>query len=90
VGATIGSASAATAPRAANAKSACVYVYYVRVFAYIHENPSSNSVIRDSRGAFARLTGPCRGPSGGFFEVYSSACTDGLGWVDRSKLYGPY
>src|SRR5262245_57009464 len=78
-----GGASAATAPRAAARASACVY--YVKVFAWIRENPSFNSVIRDSRGAFARLTGPCR-TSGPFIAVYSSATTDGVGWVDSSKL----
>jgi hypothetical protein len=90
VAVSVGSASAATAPKAAKAKGACTYAYYVNVFAFVHENPSTNSVVRVSKSAFARLTGPCRGPNGGFFEVYCGACTDGIGWVDRSKLFGPY
>jgi hypothetical protein len=84
-----GGVLAATAPKAAKAK-ACTYVYYVKVFAFVHENPSTNSVVRESKSAYARLTGPCHGSENGFFPVYSSATTDGLGWVDRSKLYGPY
>ena len=83
VGATAGGSFAATPTRA----TACVY--YVKVFAWIRENPSFNSVIRDSRGTYARLTGPCR-TSGPFIAVYSGATTDGLGWVDSSKVFGPY
>jgi hypothetical protein len=68
----------------AEAASSCVY--YVRVFAYVHENPSTNSQIIAWDSAFTRLTGPCR-TIGGFIAVYNSAARDGVGWVDRSKLY---
>jgi hypothetical protein len=68
----------------ANAASTCVY--NVRVFAYVHENPSPNSKILKSKGAFARVTGPCRAQNG-FIAVYTSAASDGIGWIDGSKLF---
>ena len=70
----------ATAP---DAKAGCVY--YVKVFAYVRENPSLNSKILKSKGAFERVTGPCRSANG-FIAVYTSAASDGEGWIDGSKL----
>jgi hypothetical protein len=81
--ASVSSVALAAAPRA-EAAASCVY--YVKVFAFIHENPSSNSKIVAWDSAFTRLTGPCRS-SGGFIAVYSRAAGDGTGWVDRTKLY---
>ena len=71
----------ATAPRA----EAATCVYYVRVFAYVRENPSPNSKILKSKGAFERVTGPCR-TQNGFTAVYTSAASDGIGWIDSSKI----
>jgi hypothetical protein len=73
----------ATAPQAEARTSACVY--YVKVFAYVRENPSPNSKILKSKGAFERVTGPCRSQNG-FIAVYTAAASDGIGWIDRSKL----
>jgi hypothetical protein len=61
-------------------------VYYVKVFAYVRENPSLNSKILKSKGAFEKVTGPCRSQNG-FIAVYTSAASDGIGWIDRSKLF---
>jgi len=80
--ASLGSVALAAAPQV----EAASCVYYVRVFAYVHENPRTSSKIVAGHSAFTRLTGPCK-PSGGFIAVYSSAARDGIGWVDRSKLY---
>jgi hypothetical protein len=80
VGAATGVALAA-APRA----EAATCVYYVRVFAYVRENPSPNSKILKSKGAFERVTGPCRAQNG-FTAVYTSAASDGIGWIDSSKI----
>jgi hypothetical protein len=82
LGATGGVAAAALAAPA----RAATCVYYVKVFAYVRENPSLNSHILKSKGAFARVTGPCR-YSNGFVAVYTSAASDGIGWIDRSKLF---
>ena len=60
----------------------------MKVFAYVRENPSLNSKILKSKGAFERVTGPCR-YSNGFVAVYTSAASDGIGWIDRSKLFFP-
>ena len=81
-------ANLATAPaaKAAQARSSATCVYYVRVFAYVRENPSQNSRILKSKGAFERVTGPCR-YSNGFVAVSTSAASDGIGWIDRSKLF---
>ena len=76
-------AGLATAPQAAAKTQACVY--YVKVFAYVRENPSPNSKILKSKGAFERVTGPCRAQNG-FIAVYTAAASDGIGWIDRSKL----
>ena len=83
VGAATG-AALATAPQAEAKAQACVY--YVKVFAYVRENPSPNSKILKSKGAFERVTGPCRSQNG-FIAVYTAAASDGIGWIDRSKLY---
>jgi hypothetical protein len=61
-------------------------VYYVRVFAYVRESPSQSSRILKSKGSFERVTGPCR-YSNGFVAVYTSAASDGIGSIDRSKLF---
>jgi hypothetical protein len=82
VGAATG-AALATAPQAEAKAQACVY--YVKVFAYVRENPSPNSRILKSKGAFARVTGPCRSRNG-FIAVYTAAASDGIGWIDRTKL----
>jgi hypothetical protein len=71
----------AAAPQA----EAATCVYYVKVFAYVRENPSLNSKILKSKGAFERVTGPCRAQNG-FIAVYTSAASDGIGWIDGSKL----
>jgi hypothetical protein len=71
----------AVAPQA----EAATCVYYVKVFAYVRENPSLNSKILKSKGAFERVTGPCRAQNG-FIAVYTSAASDGIGWIDSSKL----
>jgi hypothetical protein len=85
VGAATG-AALATAPQAqAKATRTAGCVYYVKVFAYVRENPSPNSKILKSKGAFARVTGPCRSQNG-FIAVYTAAASDGIGWIDRSKL----
>ena len=76
-------AALATAPQAEAKAQACVY--YVRVFAYVRENPSPNSKILKSKGAFERVTGPCQSRNG-FIAVYTAAASDGIGWIDRSKL----
>jgi hypothetical protein len=68
----------------ANAAATCVY--NVQVFAFVRENPSHNSSILKSKGAFERVTGPCRADNG-FIAVYTSAASDGIGWIDRSKLF---
>jgi hypothetical protein len=83
VGAATG-AALTTAPQAEAKAQACVY--YVKVFAYVRENPSPNSKILKSKGAFERVTGPCRAQSG-FIAVYTSAASDGIGWIDRTKLH---
>jgi hypothetical protein len=70
-----------TAPKA----EAATCVYYVRVFSYVRENPSPNSKILKSKGAFERVTGPCR-TQNGFTAVYTSAANDGIGWIDSSKI----
>jgi hypothetical protein len=70
---------------AAPAAEAATCVYYVKVFAYVRENPSQNSKILKSKGAFERVTGPCRSQNG-FIAVYTAAASDGIGWIDRSKL----
>jgi hypothetical protein len=75
---------AAAAPAAPARAATCVY--YVKVFAYVCENPSQNSKILKSKGAFERFTGPCRS-SNGFIAVYTSAASYGIGWIDRSKLF---
>jgi len=72
--ASLSSVALAAAPQA----EAASCVYYVGVFAYIHENPSTNSKIVAWDSAFTRLTGPCRS-SGGFIAVYNSAARDGIG-----------
>lgn len=82
LGATAGVAAAA--PAAPARAAACVY--NVRVFAYVRENPSLNSKILKSKGAFERVTGPCRSQNG-FIAVYTSAASDGIGWIDSSKLF---
>lgn len=82
VGAATGTALAA-GPKAESRSAACVY--YVRVFAYVRENPSLNSRILKSKGTFERVTGPCRSQNG-FIAVYTSAASDGIGWIDGSKL----
>jgi len=82
LGVAIGTALATAA--AAEARTAAC-VYYVKVFAYVRENPSPNSKILKSKGAFARVTGPCRSQNG-FIAVYTAAASDGIGWIDRSKL----
>jgi hypothetical protein len=69
------------APRA----EAATCVYYVEVFAYVRENPSPNSRILKSKGAFERVTGPCR-TDGGFTAVYTSAARDGIGWINSARL----
>jgi hypothetical protein len=74
----------AAAPRVGAMPVPCVY--YVKVFAYVRENPSPNSKILKSKGAFERVTGPCRS-SNGFIAVYTTAASDGIGWIDRTKLY---
>ena len=51
----------------------------------MRENPSLNSKILKSKGAFERVTGPCRSQNG-FIAVYTAAASDGIGWIDRSKL----
>ena len=81
-------ANLATAPaaKAAQTRSSTTCVYYVKVFAYVRENPSQNSRILKSKGAFERVTGPCR-YSNGFVAVSTSAASDGIGWIDRSKLF---
>jgi hypothetical protein len=66
----------------ASAASTCVY--YVRVFAYVRESPSLNARILKSKGAFARVTGPCR-ERNGFIAVYLAE--GGIGWIDAGKLY---
>jgi hypothetical protein len=38
------------------------------------------------QGAFERVTGPGRSQKG-FIAVYTAAASDGIGWIDRSKLY---
>jgi hypothetical protein len=68
----------------ANAATTCVY--NVRVFAYVRESPSLNSRILKSKGAFERVTGPCRAENG-FIAVYTAAASDGIGWIDSSKLF---
>jgi hypothetical protein len=65
---------------------AATCVYYVKVFAYVHENPSTNSRIITWKSAFARVTGPCSSRNG-FIAVYTSSASDGIGWIDGSKLY---
>ena len=50
---------------------AATCVYYVKVFAYVRENPSLNSKILKSKGAFERVTGPCRSQNG-FIAVYTA------------------
>ena len=82
LGVAIGTALA-TAAAAEARPAACVY--YVKVFAYVRENPSPNSKILKSKGAFERVTGPCRSQNG-FIAVYTAAASDGIGWIDRSKL----
>ena len=84
VGATLLGATAGVVAAAPAHAATCVY--YVKVFAYVRENPSLNSKILKSKGAFDRLTGPCR-YSKGFVAVYTSAASDGIGWIDRSKLF---
>jgi hypothetical protein len=61
-------------------------VYYVKVFAYVRENPSLNSKILKSKGSFERVTGPCRYQNG-FTAVFTAAASDGLGWINSSKLF---
>jgi hypothetical protein len=85
-GTALAGAATGAALTAAPAAQAATCVYYVRVFAYVHENPSTNSKILKSKGAFERVTGPCT-RSGGFIAVYTSAASDGIGWIDASKLY---
>jgi hypothetical protein len=85
-GTALAGAATGAALTAAPAAQASTCVYYVRVFAYVHENPSTNSKIVAWHSAFDRLTGPCT-RSGGFIAVYASAAHDGMGWVDASKLY---
>jgi hypothetical protein len=85
-GMTLAGAATGAALTAAPAAQAASCVYHVRVFAYVHENPSTSSKIVAWHSAFTRLTGPCR-RSGGFIAVYSSAARDGIGWIDSSKLY---
>jgi hypothetical protein len=70
---------------ATSGAEAATCVYYVKVFAYVRENPSLNSKILKSKGAFERVTGPCRSQNG-FIAVYTAAASDGIGWIDRSKL----
>jgi hypothetical protein len=65
---------------------AATCVYYVKVFAYVRENPRPHSVILKSKSAFSRVTGPCHSRNG-FIAVYTSAANDGIGWIDRSKLH---
>jgi hypothetical protein len=84
LGMTPGVAAAAAAAAAPARAATCVY--YVKVFAYVRENPSLNSKILKSKGAFARVTGPCR-YSNGFVAVYTTAASDGIGWIDRSKVF---
>jgi hypothetical protein len=81
--ATLGISSVAS-PVANAAPATCVY--NVRVFAYVRENPSINSRILKSKGAFERVTGPCRAENG-FIAVYTTAASDGIGWIDSSKLF---
>jgi hypothetical protein len=81
----MGAYAFASAPRA-GAMPVATCVYYVKVFAYVRENPSPNSKILKSKGAFERVTGPCRS-SNGFIAVYTAAASDGIGWIDRTKLY---
>jgi hypothetical protein len=71
----------AAAPQA----QAATCVYYVKVFAYVRENPSPNSKILKSKGTFERVTGPCRAQNG-FTAVYTAAASDGIGWINSSKL----
>jgi hypothetical protein len=70
---------------AAPAAEAATCVYYVKVFAYVRENPSNNSKILKSKGSFERVTGPCQARNG-FTAVYTSAASDGIGWMHTSKL----
>jgi hypothetical protein len=67
-------------------------VYYVEVYAYVRENPDGQSVIRKSKGAYERVTGPCRTVSTdyGWTAVYCSCASDGIGWMLSNKLDGPY
>ena len=81
---TASGAALATAPAAEARAAGCVD--YVKVFAYVRENPSPNSKILKSKGAFERVTGPCRAQNG-FIAVYTAAASDGIGWIDRSKLH---
>ena len=46
----------------------------------------TNSRVVTSKGAFARVTGPYRYQNG-CYAVYSGAASDGIGWIDGSKLY---
>jgi hypothetical protein len=49
------------------------------------ESESQLEILK-SKGAFERVTGPCRSQNG-FIAVYTAAASDGIGWIDRSKLY---
>ena len=79
----VAAGAALTAAPPADAKAAAC-VYYVRVFAYVRENPSPNSKILKSKGAFERVTGPCRSQNG-FIAVYTAAASDGIGWIDQTS-----
>jgi hypothetical protein len=83
--ASVALAAAATFAGAAPPASAAGCVYYVKVFAFVRENPSRNSKVLKSKGSFERVTGPCRAQNG-FTAVYTSAASDGIGWINSSKL----
>lgn len=72
--------------------SAATCVYYVETYAYVRENPDIDSVIRKSKGAYERVTGPCRHVRTDYYwtAVYCSCASDGIGWMLSNKLDGPY
>lgn len=71
---------------------AATCVYYTEVYAYVRENPDKDSVIRKSKGAYERVTGPCRHVTTDYTwaAVYCSCASDGIGWMLLNKLDGPY
>jgi hypothetical protein len=75
--------------------AACARYRVVFGPAPVHENPSNNSVIRKNKHVGDYVTGPANrnkfdGDSGIWYSaVYTSAATDGEGWMRSAQLSYP-